>query len=774
MKQVFFLLLLLLCFGTEAQQCTLILTGHIEDPDTRKKLSGATVLLVEQQKQITTDSKGNFSFTGLCAGNYTLKVSHVDCEPIEQKIMLVKDQHLDIDMPHHSNTMDEVMVSAIKSTQNTGSKKTLSADDLDKTRGQSLAETLSRLNGVAMLQAGATVAKPMIHGLHGNRILTINNGVRQEGQQWGNDHAPEIDPMIAGKMEVINGVDELKYGSDAIGAVIVVDPKKLRTQPGYQAQLLSGFYSNNLLWYTSGMIDVQPKKWHEFAFRLQGTLKRGANVATAHYRLNNTASAEKNFSIALGWKKHALSTEAYYSFFDTRLGIFEGAHIGNTTDLLHAIEQPRPNPVFTGEQSYTIGRPYQAARHQLLKLKTEMVKGKNKWSLQASSQYNNREEYDIVRSSNHNKPQMNLAILSLSQNISWLHQSNPGLSHEWALHSMQQINKYAGRYFIPAYHAYHWGGYYISKYQIKKWNLQAGIRYDNKTIYTKRILSNGEAFDKYGFNFSTLGASVNLGHRFTQYLKANINLGISGRAPQTNELLSNGIHHGTATYETGNIHLKPERSTYLNATAQWQLPNKMLEAELTLYAKKIDRFIYLQPLPNEPVLTIAGAYPQLQYRQNNVQMQGFDFSVQWKISEKLSNLFAYSMLRAKNVDSNYWLIQMPADRISSSLAYQINPGKKANPTHIALGYQYVFKQSRTPHSNAYLHDYKAAPNGYALVTLEASTTVRISKLPLKINAGIKNLFNTVYRDYLNTMRYFTDETGRNIHFNISIPITSKP
>ncbi|RYY15865.1 MAG: TonB-dependent receptor, partial [Chitinophagaceae bacterium] len=495
MKRLITAILLLCGFAGYSQDCSFTLKGHVEDLDTREKLSGASILIPEINKEMVTDNDGNFLFEGLCPGKFTLRVSHVGCETVELKVTFNKSRHIDIDMPHKKNTLSEVLVSGIKGTQNTGSKKELSGRELEQSRGQNLAEALSRLNGVSMLQTGSTVSKPVIHGLHGNRILTINNGVRQEGQQWGNEHAPEIDPFIAGKLLVIKGVDELKYGSDAIGGVILVEPKPLMTTAGEMAELNAGYFTNNRQWIGSGMFEQQLKSLPSFTYRIQGTYKRGANSTTPDYRLNNTGSEEKNFSLTAGWKKHRFSSELFYSFFDTRLGIFEGSHIGNLTDLQTAIGSEQPNPVFTGENTYRINRPYQAVQHHLLKSRSVLQDGRNKFSFLASMQSNYRQEYDIVRSGSNKRPQLDLSITTISEELSWEHTANKGFVHLVSANAMQQVNGYTGRYFIPAYDAYNFGGYYIGKWSNKKWDLQAGIRYDNKNLFTNRILSNGMSFD---------------------------------------------------------------------------------------------------------------------------------------------------------------------------------------------------------------------------------------------------------------------------------------
>lgn len=745
----------------------------MEDLDTREKLSGATILITGLNKEIVTDAQGDFTFEGLCPGKLTLKVSHVGCETIEQTITLTRNRHLDIDMPHKKNTLGEVVVSSIKGTQNTGTKKELTAREMEQSKGQNLAEALSRLNGVTMLQTGSTIAKPVIHGLHGNRILTINNGVRQEGQQWGNEHAPEIDPFIAGKLLVIKGVDELKYGSDAIGGVILVEPKALMNTPGYNAEFNTGYFTNNRQWIASGMYEQQLKSLPALTFRIQGTYKRGANSATPGYRLNNTGSEEKNFSLTAGWKKHRFSSELFYSFFDTRLGIFEGSHIGNLTDLQTAIDRDKPDPAFTGEDTYSINRPYQAVQHHLLKSRSVLQAGRNKFSLLASMQTNYREEYDIVRSSNNKRPQLDLSITTLSQELSWEHSANKGFVHLLAANAMQQENNYTGRYFIPAYTAYNFGGYYIGKWSNKKWDMQAGVRYDNKNLFTNRILANGSVFDEYSFNFSTLAASANAGYKIMDGWKTNASIIIATRAPQVNELLSNGIHHGSATYETGDINLKPERSFNINWGNNWSNKSKSFTADLNLFNNRIDHFIYQQPKPDEPVLTIAGAFPLLVYQQNDARLQGLDLSVKWTPVKQLDLEFSYSMLRAKNLDSSDWVIRMPADRFRNIVSFNFKDGKKLSGSYISAEYNYVLKQTRTPDESKVKQDYKDAPGAYGLVNADAGTTILLNAFPVTISFGVRNLFNTAYRDYLNSMRYFTDETGRNFQFRIKIPIKHK-
>ncbi len=751
------------------QNCQLRLSGHVEDADTKETLPGATVRLLELDREIITDERGDFVFFNLCAGTYTLRVTHVSCDSVTLQVALSRDRHMDIFMPHARNTLEEVVIEGRKGIASTGFKQELSGRKLEEAQGLSISEALSRINGVTLLQTGSTIAKPVIHGLHSNRILTINNGVRQEGQQWGNEHAPEIDAFIADKLTVIKGVDELRYGSDAIGGVILVQPKALRSTAGSNALINAGYFTNNRQYVVSGIFEQRLKKLPSLGYRLQGTYKRGANARTPGYRLNNTGSEEWNFSVTAGWRKENFTTELFYSQFNTKVGIFIGSHIGNITDLENAIAREEPDPVYTGQNTYRIGRPYQDVTHHILKSKTQWTRNGHKFNLQLAGQFNNRKEFDIVRSSSNKAPQLNLSISTFSQDLSWEHPLINHFSGTIGLAAMQQDNAYAGRYFIPNYRSYTYGAYAIEKWTYDGWELQGGLRFDFKQIETNRLLSGGSSFDEYSFDFGTLAGSLNAGYRFSPQWKANINLALASRAPHVNELLSNGIHHGTATYEEGDINLDTEKSLNLTGTLQYQSSDNNLQAEVSVYRNDIRDFIYRQPVPDEPVLTIAGAFPLIRYQQTHAVLTGLDASVTVKALSNLQWISRASILRARNKTLGDWLILMPADRMGTELLYELNDSRTLTKTYFSAELQHVFRQSRTPDDRNGRQDYKEAPDGYTLVHLNASTTIHWKKQPLTLSIGVRNLLNTSYRDYLNSMRYFTDEMGRNINFRITIP-----
>ncbi|HVG11524.1 MAG TPA: TonB-dependent receptor [Flavisolibacter sp.] len=751
------------------QACGLRLTGHVHSTASHENLGSASITLSEKGKTLITNEKGNFVFDSLCPGTYTILVSHASYGNTTRTITLRGNTtHTDLDLSPTNVTLSEVTVTGARGLASTGQKKELSGRELEESRGGTISEALSNLNGVALLQTGSTISKPVIHGLHSNRILTINNGVRQEGQQWGNEHAPEIDPFIANRLTVIKGVDELRYGSDAIGGVILVEPRALRSTPGWESEVNAVYFTNNQQLVASAIYEQQLKALPAFTYRLQGSVKRGANVTTPHYRLNNTAVAEGNFSLAAGWRREHFNTEAYYSLFSTRAGIFAGAHVGNLADLEQAIASERPAVTFTGQRSYGFDRPYQNVLHQLLKSKTGFDINGHKFNILLAGQYNQRQEFDVLPNAAGKGAQINLSILTTSEEITWEHPRISNFTGVVGAVALQQDNTYGGRYLIPNYNARSFGAYALEKWAREKWNVEAGIRFDDKNINTSRLQSASQTFTAYQFHFSTLASSLNAGYKLTPQWKVNANVALSTRAPHVNELLTNGIHHGAGTYEQGNINLKPEQSLHYSINSLYTGSNKLVSAEVTLYTNRINDFIFQQPRPEEPVLTIRGAFPKIVYEQTDALLQGLDLSTGIQIHPRLLLTTKYSMLRARNKRINDWLIGMPSDRLGNELTYSLKETKRFTSTYFSVELQNVAKQRRVPSDKNGKQDYKAPPAGYALLNAHFSTSIPHPKRPLTLGVGVTNILNRAYRDYLNSFRYFTDAMGRNISLRLKI------
>lgn len=742
--------------------CIYHIFGTISDIDTKKALPFAHIHLNDGQYIAISDSLGNYSIANLCIGTYVAVCSHLGCEPIEQVVTLSNnDIQLNFILPHHQY---ELAVATVKSSKYkvlaTQSETTLSNQELLGKRGESLGEALQQISGVSTLQSGSNVIKPVINGLHSQRIVILNNGVRQEGQQWGQDHAPEIDPFVADKLTVIKGANGVRYGADAIAGIILVEPKPLRYEKGIGGELNLATFSNGRTGVLSGRIDANFGFLPRFAWRLQGTLKRGGNVHTPDYYLKNTGISEYNFSYIGGYKNETYSSDIFYSQYNADIGIFAGSHIGNLSDLQTAINSP--SPLVTADFSYAISRPRQRAEHELLKWSNRLkINNIGSVSLDLARQFNRRQEYDARRPYNDSlaqldPPQLNFILKTYTADFTFEHRPIKKWAGSVGVSGMLQQNTYSGIYFIPKYEAYNGGIWAIERHKWQHYEVELGIRYDVRQL---NVSQPNPTHVAHSFLWHNISASIGGVYRPNDRWRVSFNSGIAWRPPHVSELFSNGVHHGAASFEIGNPSLQTERA--YNTIAAIQYRNKQLTADLNLFANLIDNYIYVQPtLP--PTLTIRGAFPTFLYTQTNALLIGIDWSVVIPLSQHLSWLSKASLLQTNDLTIGGGIPLMPPVRFDSGLQYQFKNNKSLTESYAKITVLHVLKSA----INDTL-DYAPPPNAYLLLNANAGTTLHIGKQAITLTLAVQNLLNTSYRDYMNRQRYFADEIGRNISIKIN-------
>ena len=769
----YFLCVCLLVFGVGSlafsQDCRLSIRGRIMDENSVDALDGANVVLLETEQNVQTDSKGRFLLSNLCAGKVTLAITHIGCETSLFSFQLNGDTTLRVKLNHKEEHLNEVEVMQHrKESHVTQQVEQLEGAELRKLKGLTLGETLSKLPGVTTLNTGATISKPVIHGLHSNRVLILNNGVRQESQQWGTEHAPEIDPFIAKRITVVKGANSLRYGSDAIGGVILIDPAALPATPGIGGEFNTAVYSNNAEVNLSGILEGNHAKLAPLSWRVQGTFRRGGNARTPNYWLKNTGVQEGNFSVAGGWKKSNYGVEVFYSFFKTKIGILSAAHFHNLTDLQQAIESkvPRELSGFT----YNINRPYQDILHQLAKAKVYFNTGKaGDMSIVLAFQHNQRTEYDKHKplGDNDNRPGFQFAIQTISADVNWEHKPVKGFSGVIGFNGMTQTNNYNYGYFIPGFWNFAGGVFAVERWNYRKIELEAGVRLDYRWLQAFLPSSRGGAKPKS--QWLVPSGSLGLDYHITENLKWNINLASAWRAPQVVELYADGVHHGSASFERGDADLKQEMSFDLSTS--FQADFSWLSASVGFYQYFIQDFIYAKPTLTSQ-LTIRGAYPAFDYTQDDVSLTGGDVNLTIKPYRGIELTNRISLLRAWNRTADEWLIMMPPQRFEHGLRYTFRDFKQVKGLYLGASAQIVLQQKLAPQNQ----DYLPPPPGYWLLNFEAGATFAILQQPVHLNVAVANALNTAYRDYLNRFRYFADERGINVSLKVSVPffISSKP
>jgi iron complex outermembrane recepter protein len=747
------LAMLLSTAAVHAQNCNAVLTGKVVDFHDKSLLDHAEVFLEGTNIGAVTDSAGVFTIRNICPGRYTVVVQHIGCEPLRKSISIKGNMTQVFYLEHHTEILNEVTITVDQHRDPPGQKEEkIAIERIQLQNGEVLGTILEALPGVTTFNTGNHIAKPVIQGLHSNRILIVNHGVRQEGQQWGSEHAPEIDPNAGGEIAVIKGASGLRYGTEAIGGVILIEPRALPSMPGVKGSAAVGLQSNGLQGSSSLMLEGSHPFLPQLSWRAQGSYKRGGNVRSPDYYLKNTGVEELNFSLNAGLRYNRWSTDVYYSQFNAQVGIFAGSHLGSLTDLENALGSD--TPLVSSGFSYEIAPPRQNVAHELLRVNSYVdLKNDHHLHIILARQFNRREEYDPRRGADDNeRPAFALNLTTYTADVVWEKAWNAQWDMEAGVQYLRRTNTYDGRFFIPNYVNDGVGAFAVVN---RKWNrLQAelGARWDYQ-FFDVYYLESSELKNPQ-HQYSGMSSAFGLSYVLNENWKLRLHSGLAWRPPSMAELYSDGLHQGAAAVEKGDSTLGEERSLNYSFAVEYNKSHWQLSG--SVYAHAFSNFIYLQPV-FPPTLTIQGAFPTFAYAQDRANLYGAEGTVHYEKSGWSSSLSA-SATRARRSTGDF-LPQIPADRIRWQGARQWGNWK---PSLQAL---WVGKQWRFPAEA----DYAPPPDAY--LVLGASVEYRADNLvkDARIRLEARNLSNARYRDYMNRYRYFADEMGINFLLTFYVP-----
>ena len=765
MKKLLSLFLLVMAFSLYGQETlSLIVEDKAGQP-----LPSAVVHFVG--KHFVSDAKGRVNIPNLAKGKYPIKVNYLGFLDYEAIIAIPAANPYRVVMQEEVNQLTGTTLIGHVAKPVTASE-TIDKPKLQQKSGEELAKVLTTVAGVSMIQTGATIAKPVIHGLHSNRILILNNEVRQEGQQWGADHAPEIDPAVADKITVIKGADAVRYGSDALGGVVVIAPNQLPYGDGLHGQLSPSFASNGRKSATTLKLESGLPGLLHWAWRVQGTLKRSGDIHTADYMLNNTAAAEANFSAAIGMRQESGSAELFYSRYQNESGVFYGSHIGNLDDLLARFEIGRP--LTTYPFSYSIEAPKQKVIHHLLKAKAYyFLPFGGKLTAQYAFQKDIRQEFSVRRLDRTRIPALNMWLTTHLAEIFWENMDAP----HWKTlvggsFSLQDNYNQPGTgvvSVIPNFASVGYGAFAIEKYHKDNWNAEVGLRYDYKYLsadgydmYSQRY---GGEHDFHNITYSLGGA-----WQTTPHTALSSNIGVAWRAPQVNELYSSGLHHGAGTYNLGEASLSPETGAKWITSLNYTHPERGIHLTADAYVQLIKNYIYDYPIGETRTL-FSGVYPIFQYTQADAFFRGVDIDAsvrlaQWgAITQRLTYGLRGSVVLANELKTDRYFPFIPAPRLSQSLEWKAQPKGLFQTLEASIGHTFVAKQTRFEPSQELV---ATTPDAYHLFEAAVGGTIAITEQQtLSVRLSCENLFNQLYKEYTNRFRYYAHDLGRNVYLRLN-------
>jgi iron complex outermembrane receptor protein len=775
--------------------CSCTVQGKVVDAANLKPVPFATVQLANTNKGTTTNEHGEFSLTALCVDEFDLVFTHIGYKTLTHHhdqfhnnpvIKLAPD-----DLILESVVIEELSnANAFKS--NTTTK--IQGKDLDQIKSSSLGNVLSSISGVSTLTTGSNVAKPIIHGLHSNRILIINNGIRHESQDWGQEHAPEIDASLIDEIEVIKGASAVKYGPNALGGVILIRPPEMELTSHLHGDLnLKGETNGRAI---DGNILIQ-KGYGNLAWMAQGAARYQGDMSAPDYELTNTGMREYSTAFGLRYHRKNLDIKSFFSYLDQELGILRGSITGNIEDLADAINDEVPD--FTSAFSYSINTPKQRVTHTLLKTEAQYNFSNSRLDIAYGLQMNNRQEFDVRRGSNNEVPSIDLELTTHSIDAEWLHpvvnKWEGSIGGQWLYQDNNNIPGTNTIPFIPNYNNTRFG-IFITESRPLNPNVEFdfGIRYDIQLASFRGRDSRNDIF-RNEQSFTSVSGILGISKTLKTSGKLRFNIATAWRPPNIAELYSFGKHQFTNEYgfyrytlegETlstsqvlDNNTLDVKNELGYKFIANYTFSNDFIQIDASPYVNIIDNYIY--KAPGGISGTVRGTLPLFIYKQTDAVFAGADLTINYEHTLRWSSKISGTFLYTKDVGNNDVLFNIPPNMVSYGLSYKTKIGEYEWGAKADISY--TFKQYNAPRvirpevfvddpdynpfiDNNANFDFTKAPDGYVLVNLASELSLQKWVFSLRV----LNALNTSYRQYTNLIRYFADEPGINFQFGVQLKL----
>ena len=662
---------------------------------------------------------------------------------------------------------------------------------LRSTASTNIIDAIAHQPGVSQLTTGGSISKPIIRGLGYNRVVVMSEGVRQEGQQWGDEHGVEVDGSSVGSVEILKGPASLMYGSDAMAGVVILHAQPTLADGEMRANISSEYQTNNgLFGYNLSMAGNQngfvwdarysDKMAHAYKNKYDGY------VPGSQFR-------ERAGRLMLGLNKSWGHSRLTWTTYHLTPGIIEGERDEVTGELICNTSDVK---------TYSKSRPFQQVKHYKLVWDNSLNLNNGYLKAIIGYQQNRRQEFE----EDMDEYELYFKLHTLTYDLRYVTNEFDGWKLSTGIGGMYQKSGNEGEeYLIPDYRLFDFGVYATATKTLgDRWTLNGGVRYDHRRLHGDALQEDGEwRFTDFSRHFNGVTGSVGAVCNLSDHLNLRLNLARGFRTPNMSELASNGVHEGSIRYELGEQDLKAEYS--LQADLGLDFTSRYISAQLALFANRIDNYIFTHRLNEE----IEEGYLTYAYNQGDARLLGFEAGIDFHPvhSVHFSNTFSYvdAQLMNASADTKY-LPFTPAPRWSSELKWELLhhshstikhhhtdyasalshiashvshavSGLSFNNLYVAAGLDCYLKQSHIYSAD----DTETVTPGYALLSLSAGTDVQIrGKKIAELYITADNLLNEAYQNHLSRLKYADENTvtgrrgvynmGRNITFKLVVPI----
>ena len=712
--------------------------GVVYDANDSTVLPYVSVYLVETDESTLTDSLGTFSlkapqlksfhvrFVGVGYETTTLLCA-ADSPVITARLLPM---HLDL----HEVTVSGAISQA--QSENPFHIESRKIDDLTAIAAMNMGEAIARIPGVYQSSLGNGIAKPVVRGMQGMRVVTLMNGLRIESQQWGGDHGMGITDLGLGNVEVIKGPASLLYGADALAGVVYFNDQPHAPTGKREIESKTLFQSN-----TMGV--TQRLMYREAREKVRWQLGAGYGNH-ADYQLPNGRYAQNSrfneavLKSVLSFNGKRSVHHVRYTFSHTTSGIPGHTHDSTAT--------PESFQVETQRRSYTL--PAQFFNNHFLSFDNKWFRDRSEFQFLAGATSNRLIEYDEKVTI----PSLSMSLTNALYNAKWVVKPSgdkwkviTGLQgmHQWNTNAPNASDR-----LVPDSRTLDQGVYLTTQYGNARWNVQGGVRYDVRFLHAydsdEEILSrtyqgfNASAGGVYRTDWATFRASFSSGYR----------------APHLTELLSNGFHHGALRYEIGDVDLNPEYARQADVTVE--LTGDHLVLLYNPFVNAIRDYIYLQPLGYDVDGIPAFAYDVL----SEVVFYGNDVGIHYHphFAHNLHFETTWSYINTRTpTDSSVSLL--PPQRLQTTLKYSFDRNRKFGLREVNVMHTFMDAQRKVAFMETPSESYNV---------LDAALAFELTgKQRWEFRLGIKNILNERFIDHLSRLKNIAmPAPGRNFYLSI--------
>jgi iron complex outermembrane receptor protein len=777
-----------------------VFTGRLTDAQTGEPLPGVNVIFPDLKQGTATDADGRFNFANLPRGRFMVQVTSLGYNTISQSVDTGNAQPLDFTLSPAATEIGQVVVTGVsQATEVRRSPVPTTVVDrtrLNQTSATNVIDAIAHTPGISQITTGAAISKPVVRGLGYNRVVTLNNGAKQEGQQWGDEHGIELDEFSIDRAEIIKGPGSLLYGSDAMAGVINFLAPDPVAEGRIIGQAAANYQTNNR---QQGYSLMNAGNINGLNWLVRGTRKVAGDYQNRYDgRVFNSGFNEWDANGYVGLNKSWGYSHLTFSTFNQNVGLIEGGRDSLTGRFLRDVAvggQVESAVVGDNGSGYTLQVPRQRINHLRIGVDNSFIIGQqgSRLALQVNYQQNLRREFGNALAPD--TPDLYFQLRTVDYALRYFLPEFSGWNLAVGTSGLHQQNRNLGAEFlIPAYKLNEGGLFGVVKKSFGGLDLSGGLRYDVRRIRAQNLYLDADeqpvpagttgaetkfpGFESTFKNYSgSLGAAYNLSDRLT--VKANISRGF--RAPNIAELGSNGVHEGTIRYEVGQPGLKAETSLQVDAGVSYT--SEHVRFSVDAFENSISNYIFARRVLNvagtDSLVSTGPDIGLFNYVQGQARLLGgevtLDFHphpLDWLHFEN-----SFSMVRARQLDvpdDQQYLPFIPADRLQSELRGNFRrQGKRLTNVYARFQLEQTFAQNRF--FGAF--DTETATPAYTLFNAGAGTDVADSKGKTLFSVFVtaNNLFDIGYQSHLSRLKYadINYTTGRRGVFNMGRTVSVK-